>query len=565
MSNFRDSILSSLNTSHSFSDCKIAKVANTYCHPHMKRKLLHWLAILSNRTKNCRLGCIKYVRLLVSAQRPSKADFVARKYRDEPRPRQGLLRTKEFLMKDLYTFDATTEQALQTYEAVRQAYSAFFGELKIPYLTAKASSGEIGGNLSHEYHYPSKKGEDNLVCCDTCDYIVNEELAESRITRDHRLSKVPEEDGPISQEVCFSRKHGSKIGSFGPEKEHLDAKIRSPASEGKIQWLGISQDRSTLIHAFLPHEVEVGAATGKVYRKTEINPHAIKRIFPEIDLAAEDPLGMFKAARIMRTTEGKPERGARILRIIDMRYLLQQPLSDLSSPSSIYPRGVDVPVEDAYPDAGIMVDLVRIGTGDCCPNCGEGTLKIESAVELGHTFNLGTRYSKPLEAMIDADPLQKTSQQETLSISDQAVTPINRVPMQMGCHGIGVSRLLAAVADSLADDKGLNWPGIIAPFEAVIIATKGAENGAVDVYDLLATGNGHRSLEPIDAILDDRKRDFGWKMKDADMIGYPIIVILGRGWKMDRKCEVQCRRLGIKESVHVDDLNPVIRGLLQRL
>ena len=536
----------------------------------MKKRSLRWLAASSNLIKSCHLDCIKFVRSVACPPRLLLADSTARKYRDEPRPRQGLLRTKEFLMKDLYTFDATTEQALQTYQNVRRGYNAFFRELKIPYLTAEASSGEIGGDISHEYHLPSQKGEDNIVCCGSCNYVANEELAESRIARAYKHSKLMDEDVVVSQGVdsSNSKKINSKPGPLGPG-EHLDAKVGSQAVECTNQWLGISQDRSTLVYAFLPHEVGTREVTGKGsgngFRKTEINPHAIKRVFPEIDLGAEDPLELFKAEQSTGITKQKAGRTARILRVVDMRYILQHSLTDLPNLSSISIRGLDVPVEDKLAEGDDMIDLVRIETGDSCPNCEEGALKIESAVELGHTFHLGTRYSMPLAATIIADPSRKNSQQGASSPSSQSVTPSGQIPVQMGCHGIGVSRLIAAVADSLADDKGLNWPRIIAPFEAIIIPIKGMEGEAADVYDLLTGSTGHPSQGPIDAILDDRKREFGWKIKDADMIGYPIIVILGRGWKSDRECEVQCRRLIIKERISANNLKAFVDGLLQQL
>lgn len=470
-------------------------------------------------------------------------------------------------MKDLYTFDATTEQALHTYATVRQAYDAFFGELKIPYLTAEASSGEIGGDVSHEYHFLSKKGEDNLVSCNSCDYVVNEELAESRIARAQERPKSADEvvSTPLRMDSSTGKQWDSETGPLVPEK-NLDAKGESQINNNDdTQWLGISQDRSTLIHAFLPHRVDIRTTAGKGYRKTEINPYAIKRMFPELDLAVEDPLAAFKADKILGASEEKIRRKARILRVIDMRYVLQQPPQDFPNLSSVPIEGVEISMQDISVLAGKMVDLVRIGTGDLCPNCDEGSLKVEKAVEIGHTFHLGTRYSTPLEATIDAEPSQKGTQQEASTVPGQLATLSDQIPVQMGCHGIGVSRLIAAVADSLADSKGLNWPRIMAPFEAIIIPTKGSASEGADVYDLLTARNTHHSQQPIDAILDDRKRDFGWKIKDADMIGYPIIVILGRDWKKERKCEVQCRRLTIKEWVSADALTAFVEGLLQHL
>ena len=465
-------------------------------------------------------------------------------------------------MKDLYTFDTTTEQALQTYHTVRQAYDAIFSELKVPYLTAEASSGEIGGNLSHEYHIPSKKGEDNIICCSSCDYVINEELAESRMSRAHRhLKNVNNGVLTWKEKDSFSWDQWSSEPERLGSGEYVDATIGSQAIEGERQWLGISKDRNTLVHASLPQEVEIRAAAGKAYRKTEINPYSIKRIFPELDLGVEDPLELFKAARNLAITGEETQRESRVLRVIDMRYILRRPPPTVPNP----PSSMEVSMQNSSAEADNIVDLVRIDTGDPCPNCDEGTLRIESAVELGHTFHLGTRYSTPLEATIDVDPPQNEPQREVPSISGQSVALSERIPVQMGCHGIGVSRLIAAVADSLADSKGLNWPRVMAPFEAIIIPTKGSEGEAPHVYDLLTTGNGHCSVKPIDAILDDRKRDFGWKIKDADMIGYPVIVILGRGWKRERECEVQCRRLSIKEGVSASNLKAFVEGLLERL
>ena len=469
-------------------------------------------------------------------------------------------------MKDLYTFDATTEQALQTYEAVRQAYSAFFKELRLPYLTAEASSGEIGGSLSHEYHFPSKKGEDKLVSCNSCNYVANEELAESRISQAHRSPNIRNDDiittqKPDTYDYEYAQQYLTR-GLLGLGREgSFDGHIESQAKDPNKQWFGISQDRSTLVQVVLPRETEVLAAAGKRYRMTEINPYAIKKIFTELDLGVENPLEAFKAKRAV-TAEGKSLEEARILRFVDMRYSLRRPHSILPNISSILIEGVDIPIEDRFAEVDNMVDLVRIETGDPCPNCDEGSLKVESAVELGHTFHLGTRYSMPLEAMIDSDPSLKDSQRGTTSIPSQSVTLSDRIPVQMGCHGIGVSRLIAAVADSLVDSKGLNWPRVMAPFDAIIIPTKGSESEAPTVYDLLTTSN---IQGPMDAILDDRDRNFGWKLKDADMIGYPVIVILGRDWKKERKCEVQCRRLGVKESVSADDIQSFVEQLLGQL
>ncbi|MCJ1450391.1 hypothetical protein MMC28_000722 [Mycoblastus sanguinarius] len=446
-------------------------------------------------------------------------------------------------MKDLYTFDFTPESALQTYETIRHTYTAFFNEFKIPYLTAKAASGDIGGDLSHEYHFPTSKGEDNIISCSSCDYIANEELAESRATRMQRSHSFSPSD------LLMSDDNMARVGNF-PTRKRDEMK----------EWLGISQDRSTLFRAFFPTAVQVNEVSGKKTRETQINPYMIKAIFPELDLSVEDPLSIFtKHHQSENLTAAKSSKEPQVLQIFDFRSAW--PVDNMLPPIGL--EGLEAPIRSfVNPKPDEFLDLVRIENSDPCPNCNEGALRVQNAVELGHTFYLGTRYSAPLDATIATDPSQKDAIIEG-SNSTLPTTTSNRIPLQMGCHGIGVSRLIAAVADFLADSKGLNWPRVMAPFEAVIVPTKGQDSGATEVYDILAPDP---TSHYVDAIIDDRKRDFGWKLKDADMIGYPVIVVVGRNWGEERMCEVQCRRLeGYKELVPAKELKRTIESLLQHL
>jgi len=469
-------------------------------------------------------------------------------------------------MKDLYTFDASIEDALQTYEAVRRAYVAFFDEFKIPYLTAEASSGEIGGDLSHEYHFPTSKGEDRVISCTSCDYVANEELAESRLTRqggfstetDPRLSETDSEGDSFTSENPVD----TSVALEPNEEGEIDLEIS--AQRYGNQWIGITSDRNIIVQAFLPKLIH--HATSSHDRKAQINPFVIKDLVPDLDLSVENPLALFKEHhRLLRETGEDTSVEARVLRLVDMRYYLYTPISfqgDLPDATSVTVGGEEIPVEEIAASENDSVDLVRIEAGDPCPNCEEGSLKIDVAVELGHTFHLGTRYSEPLNATVVTN---RDSKQETGG-EDRAATASNQIPIQMGCHGIGVSRLIAAVADSLADHKGLNWPTVMAPFHTIIVPTKGQENEAAEVYDLLINNtNIIRGGNTIDTILDDRTKDFGWKLRDADMIGYPVIVVVGRDWKKERKVEVQCRRLGLKEQVPSEGLRAFVEGLLAQL
>ncbi|KAL6718047.1 hypothetical protein ACLMJK_004132 [Lecanora helva] len=450
---------------------------------------------------------------------------LARKYRDEPRPRQGLLRTREFLMKDLYTFDIGIRDALNTYEIVRQVYTAFFNEFKVPYVVAEASSGEIGGDLSHEYHITSAKGEDRLISCDSCDYVANEELARSETN----MTTWPE-----------------------------DASSETP----KQDWVGITKDRSTLAIVVFPSNVAIKSPAGDSWRRASPNLRKIKSLVPELDISVESPITEFK-----ESLKSNPQH--KILLIHDKR------LQRRTSPNMKNLSAADV-VEVVDGDllagkCGEIVessgeDLIQIDTGDACAVCENGTLRAQTSVELGHTFHLGTRYTEPLGATVARDSCKDRPSGLVITNPPPDTQPY-QIPVQMGCHGIGVSRLIAAMSDALVDSKGLNWPRVMAPFEVILVPIKSQEAEATKIYDLLATSGlgAADGQHGFDTILDDRDKNFGWKLRDADTIGYPVIVVIGRNWTTKGKVEVQCRRLGIKEDVAADTLKGFVANLLEQL
>jgi prolyl-tRNA synthetase len=406
---------------------------------------------------------------------PVRLYQIGRKYRDERRPRQGLLRAKEFMMKDLYTFDYSHDDALKTYEDVRVAYNNLFNELKIPYLVADADSGNMGGKLSHEYHFVSPKGEDKVWSCNTCDYVANEELAEK----------------------------GSSDTSTTVDLPH-------------ITFTGISVDRTTAIVIYAPlpsHMVKDKVPESNWDNASEfINLHAIKKAGIDIDAGIESET---------------------------LTSLLPKTTSCISVSDRSLQR------ED---DTNSAIDLTPIKPNDPCPRCKSGKLEVSKAIEIGHTFHLGTRYSEPLSAMVVGHERN------------------SRSAVHMGCHGIGVSRLIASMASLLSDKKGLNWPRVVAPFEVVIVTMPNvSEDDNIEVYETLA-GQGDGLL---DVVLDDRPLPKGktivWKLQDADMIGYPVIVVLGKGWREKREMEVQCRRTGEKQNVKLEDMKNVVQTLLARL
>ncbi|KAB8240972.1 prolyl-tRNA synthetase [Aspergillus flavus] len=459
---------------------------------------------------------------------PLRVYQISRKYRDEPRPRQGLLRGREFIMKDLYTFDCTVEEALETYTSVKAAYTRLFNDLKIPYLVAAADSGNMGGNLSHEFHVPSSKGEDTVISCTSCDTVYNDELADGKI---HELG----------DNESHQASPGFDTGDMSPEA--------TPTISTGL-WMSISKDKRTLLRGWYPKFSMQGETQEPVER--EANSHAVKSVANaagiDLDLSVENPLEQW-------ATNVKSNKASGPYRVVDMydsqvRVYKRPPLSDLLDQAGCKVEDIDYSMLDRFPGTNNGLSLVKVQDGDKCAKCAQGRVKTQVAIELGHTFHLGTRYSEVLQASVMVD-------QSSSGSSEHQV-----VPMQMGCHGIGVSRMITAVADSLADSKGLNWPRAVAPFEVIVVPAKGLEEEAEKIYDTLTSD----PASPVDVILDDRDKQMGWKLGDADLIGYPIIVVVGKGWKKEQTLEVQCRQLdNLRENVPLEQLSTFIRSLLERL
>lgn len=385
-------------------------------------------------------------------------------------------------MKDLYTFDISHEAAIESYRQVAGAYKAVFDKLKLPIIVAEASSGDMGGDHSHEYHLAHAIGSDTVLTCNSCNYAANDEVAVSR-----------------------------------PRKPST-----GEAPDDVLVWQGVAKDRKTLVKAWYCSGSEYGSSR-------QINIHAVKSMVPDLDgsITSEEVSGVMN--------DSQPES---VLNLVD---------SSLSADhlNNTEDHGIRQSTISKQAD-GSRLNLLTLADGDGCPRCETGALKTHRALELGHTFYLGTRYSKPLNARVTLPQ-----------------APKEPVELEMGCYGIGVSRIFAAVAEHMVDDKGLNWPRAIAPFEVVVIPTSGATEDVLSFYDRLAESSSQGSR--LDAVLDDRNQSFGRKMQDAETTGYPVMIILGKQWKAEGLVEVQSRRLGIKEKVSVQDITPYLQDLLSKL
>ena len=452
---------------------------------------------------------------------PVRLYQVGRKYRDEKRPRGGLLRGKEFIMKDLYTFDSTVEDAHKTYHQVREAYTNFFGDLRIPFVEARADSGNMGGKLSHEYHLPNAAGEDTIITCSQCGYSKNEEFVLPLSTNFE----------PLDLDHSLSIENSSAI----PVRRHFY----------------VSKDRKALVVVRIPSVKDDQRAS-----RSMVNTHVVKAIMngeAEINTGVEEDVALKEFSEKQHQDSAPGTLYYISDKAIDEASLEHEAISDwktldLRPGRTFVGKSATADQNPSEEDAS----LLRAQHGDTCPQCKSASIKVRQAIEVGHTFHLGTRYSRDFDFKVPLAKAQGESDQKPF--------------VEMGCHGIGVSRLIAATAACLSENDRLHWPRVIAPFEVVLITKLGAvywesQATAHAIYDAL---QDPEAGEVVDVLLDDRDNGVGYKIYDAIYIGYPIRVILAKALAKG-KVEILCDALSVKEDVDVKEAAGFIRGLLARL
>jgi prolyl-tRNA synthetase len=425
------------------------------------------------------------------------------KFRNEGRPRFGVLRTSEFLMKDAYSFHTDIETLNATYKKMYDAYCKIFSRCGLPFLPVEAESGPIGGDASHEFMIPSVNGEDKVVHCEKCGYAANTEKAEIGETsvlagKDLSLLKpVAELDTPGAhtiEQVC-------KFLKAKPERliKTLIYNVSSPASGGTagntvaVLVRGDHDANENKIRRFLAPLLGGGGGI-----KVELADEKT------IEDATGAPVGF---AGPVNLAEKIP---------VYADYKVLSVVNAIAGANKAEKHLVNVNVDRDWKPDGIA-DLRNAVEGDACPHCG-AVMTIRNAIEVGHVFKLGTKYSEALNAkFLDADGSEKT--------------------IIMGCYGIGVNRMIAGVAETSYDDAGLIFPVNLAPYEVVITPMK-LDDGTLGIAQKLAAGLEERG---VDVIIDDRDQRPGVKFKDADLIGFPFRIVLGEKGLADGKIEVKWR------------------------
>lgn len=426
------------------------------------------------------------------------------KFRDEVRPRFGVLRSKEFLMKDAYSFEINEEGLDKSYKAMYDAYCRIFDRCGLKYIPVEADTGAMGGDVSHEFMVPSEVGEDLLARCKGCDYSVNMEKAEPA-----PLPAV--QDG----QQAIRSVPTPRVTTIGQVSEFL-----------KIEPNKLVK---TLIYKVGGEPVAV-----LVRGDHEVNEVRLAKVLGQdgIGLADEETIANITGAPMGFTGPVG----------LNIKIIADQAVSVIKN-CVTGANKADTHLVNVNPGRDFKINRVEnlryVVEGDACPRCGK-ELVISHGIEVGHVFKLGTKYSKALDAkFLDSDGVLK--------------------PMLMGCYGIGVNRIIAALIECSHDKDGIIWSPELAPYQVLVlplnVKDKWCLDAALKIHDELE-GAG------VETLLDDRDQRPGIKFKDADLIGIPYRVVVGKKYQDAGQLEVQFRGGGDALFVTLDRIVPEIKKLL---
>lgn len=434
---------------------------------------------------------------------------IQNKYRDEIRPRFGLMRGREFIMKDAYSFDKDEAGLDKSYKDMYDAYTNIFNRCGLTFRPVEADGGAIGNATTHEFTVLAETGESDIVYCEKCDYAANAEKSELK-----PIVAPAEEELPLE-----------KVNTPGTKTIEAVAEFLNTPIEKNIKAVIFQNEKDQVICAFVrgDHEVNdvklqniTGAITLKMAEESAIR--AIGGV-----PGFMSPIGLSKdTIVVVDATVMEMHNAVCGANEEDCHYKNANPKRDFG----------DV----------IVADIRLIAEGDPCPHCG-APVKMTHGIEVGQVFKLGIKYSKALGAtFLDENGKEK--------------------PLIMGCYGIGVSRTMAAAIEQFHDDNGIIWPASIAPFEVVIVPINAKDEAQMQIAEKLYADMKNAG---IDVLLDDRKDRAGVKFKDADLIGYPVRITVSPKLLDVNEVEIKVRRDGATSNVKVDDCAQTVKDMLKNL
>ena len=443
-------------------------------------------------------------------QLPVSVYQIQNKYRDEKRPRFGLMRSREFIMKDGYTFDADEEGLDKQYKLMYDAYTRIFTRCGLTFRPVIADSGAIGGSGSHEFEVLADSGEADIVYCENCDFAANIEAVDPLTVKcdihNDKEKELVETPGQHTIEMVCDFLHAPVAQSVKAVVYNVDGLVVLAMVRGDHE-----VNETKIQHIY--NAINVDMASDEDLKKVGltagyISPIGLKRT-KDFDILV-DPTVM----EMQDACCGANEK--------DKHYIHVNPSRDFT----------DVRVET----------IRQIQEGDVCPHCGGKIVRCRG-IEVGQVFKLGTKYSEALHATF---------------LDNQGKSH----PFVMGCYGIGVTRTVAASIEQNHDDDGIIWPVAIAPYEAVIVP---ANNKSEEV--MAAARKLYEDMEDSrdEVVLDDRNERAGIKFKDADLIGYPVRVTIGKKWQQSGCVEIKIRRSGEVVEVPLEEAKDKVLEILKTL
>ncbi|MBN1526965.1 MAG: proline--tRNA ligase [Candidatus Omnitrophica bacterium] len=436
------------------------------------------------------------------------------KFRDEPRPRFGVMRSCEFIMKDAYSFDADEAGLDASYKKMFDAYCRIFERCGLPYLAVEADTGIMGGKTSHEFMVPCEAGEDEIVVCPKCKFASSKEIAKC---------------GEVGNQVTRSPSH--QVEQL-PLKEVATPGVTTVEKVAELLKVKPSDLIKTLLYKADDAVVAVLVRGDYDISETKVKNHLKAAIF---ELADE---------KAIHKATGAPVGFSGPVGLKGVRILADNSVKGISN-GVTGANKKDAHLVNVNPgrdfDAKEYGDFRVITADDPCPSCG-GAVELRHSLEIGHTFKLGTKYSSVLGAkFLDKDGKER--------------------PAIMGCYGIGVNRIAAGLIETSSDKDGIIWPASIAPYEVVVIAlnvdNEQVKKTSEEIYTQLAAAR-------YDVIYDDRKESAGKKFKDSDLIGFPVQVIVGERNLKNGAVEVKLRKTGERKEVPVKDVTAYFASILKK-
>ena len=396
---------------------------------------------------------------------------IGNKYRDEMRPRLGLIRIREFLMKDAYSFDKDYEGLEVSYQKMFDAYHKLFTELGIDYTVVRADTGAMGGLLSEEFHAVTDIGEDILVLCDKCDYSSNLEVSENVVSKENEAGVIEEELKLVETADAHTIEEVSEYLKIDM-KNTLKALLMNVDGELVILFVRGDRDLNETKVLKLLGGREIGFANDELIAKSNAAP------------GYTGPINL---------------EGAKI--VIDNEVLNMKNFCCGANKDGYH--YINANTKDFKYD--ICGDIVNVKEGDICPKCG-GKLVFKKGIEIGNTFKLGTKYSESLGLNYLGD--------------DNKIYPV-----VMGCYGIGIERILSAIVEQNNDEKGIIFPYNVAPYKIAIVVINPKEEQQLSLGNKLYEEFNNLG---IDTLIDDRTERAGVKFNDIDLIGIPIRITVGK-------------------------------------